>query len=116
MGALLRLLSEKMRMVREDALAVSRVVEEAFQGGAEVDDESLDKDLRQVFYDLQDERILDVRRVETREDGHARRHYLWRVREEEAGKAAPEAAAVDPEARVYQRLDARHWERRKAKA
>jgi hypothetical protein len=112
MGSLLRLLSERMRMVKEDALAVSKVVEEAFQGAAEVDDENLDKDLRQVFYDLQDERILDVRRIEVREDGQARRHYLWRVRDEAAAAAAPESPGLDPAARLYLRLGERHWERR----
>jgi len=112
MGALLRLLSDKMRMVREDALAVTRVVEDAFQGQSEVDDEVLDKDLRQVFYDLQDEKILDVRRVEVREEGQARRHYLWRVRDEDEVAAETQRAAPDATERLYLKLDDRHWHRR----
>lgn len=112
MGVLLRLLSEKLRMVKEDALAVTQVVEEAFQGASELDDEVLDKDLRQVFYDLQDERILDVRRVEVREQGQARRHYLWRVREEEVGAEAAERQVPDAAARLYLKLDDGHWKRR----
>jgi len=112
MGALLRLLSDKMRMVREDALAVSQVVEDAFQGRPEVDDDVLDKDLRQVFYDLQDEKILDVRRIEVREDGQSRRHYFWRVREENGPDQAAEPRARDPAERVYLRLADQHWERR----
>ncbi len=113
MGALLRLLSDKMRMVREDALAVSQVVEEAFQGQSELDDEVLDKDLRQVFYDLQDEKILAVRRVEVREHGQARRHYLWSVREEAALPEPAAAPAPDAAERLYQRLDERRWERKR---
>ncbi|MCA1819323.1 MAG: hypothetical protein ABR562_02140 [Thermoplasmatota archaeon] len=112
MGALLRLLSDKMRMVREDALAVSRVVEDAFQGKSELDDEVLDKDLRQVFYDLQDEKILAVRRIEVREQGQARRHYLWSVRDEATADADAARPAPDAAERVYMRLADSHWERR----
>lgn len=112
MGSLLRLLSEKMRMMREDALAVSQVVEEAFAGRSELDDEVLDKDLRQVFYDLQDEKILEVRRIELRQDGQARRQYLWRVREEEAPDEAPARAAPDPAEKLYHKLGEAAWERR----
>ena len=113
MGALLRLLSDKMRMVREDAMAVSQVVEEAFQGQSELDDEVLDKDLRQVFYDLQDEKILDVRRVEVREAGQARRHYMWRVREEDPGLRPGDRPKPDATERLYLKLSDSQWERRR---
>jgi len=100
-------------MVREDAQAVAKVVEEAFQGRSELDDELLHKDVRQVFYDLQNEKILDIRREETREDGVAKRHYLWRIRDELPGDVAP-PAAPDPAERLYHRLDDEAWERRRA--
>ena len=112
MPGLAHLLGARMRMLREDALAVAHVVEEAFQGRSELDDELLDKDTRQVFYDLQNEKILDVRREETREDGVARRHYLWRIRDElplDAGDS-PER---DPAERTYLRLADDAWERRR---
>lgn len=102
-----------MRMLREDALAVAGVVEEAFKGQSELDDELLDKDTRQVFYDLQNEKILDVRREETREDGATRRHYLWRIREDLAPDAGP-AFDPDPTERLYRRLADEAWERRRA--
>ena len=99
-------------MLREDAAAVAKVVEEAFQGRSELDDELLHKDVRQVFYDLQNEKILDVRREETREDGVARRHYLWRIRDD-LPLDAPIPAAPDPAERLYHRLDDEAWERRR---
>ncbi len=105
------MLGARMRMLREDALAVAGVVEEAFQGQSELDDELLDKDTRQVFYDLQNEKILDVRREETRDDGVARRHYLWRIREDLADDVRP-AAEPDPAERLYRRLGDEAWERR----
>lgn len=112
MAGLAQLLRERMRMVREDALAVAKVVEEAFQGRSELDDELLHKDVRQVFYDLQNEKILDVRREEVRQDGVARRHYLWRIRED-APLDAPQPSPMDPAERLYVRLDDEAWERRR---
>ena len=113
MGSVVRLLLDRMRMMREDAVAVGQVIDEAFQGASELDDEALDKDLRQVFYDLQDEKILDVRRVEVRDEkGQQRRHYLWRVRDEDV--AGPAAAPAQPDAaqKLYLKLPESHWERR----
>jgi transcription initiation factor IIE alpha subunit len=113
MANLVRLLGDRMRMLAEDAKAVAHVVEEAFKGQSEVDDESLPKDVRQVFYDLQNEKILDVRRDESRLDGAQRRHYYWRVRDEhEIGELA-ETRRPDPEERLYDRLSESAWERRR---
>lgn len=100
-----------MRMLREDALAVAKVVEEAFQGQSELDDELLDKDTRQVFYDLQNEKILDVRREERRSEGVARRYYLWRIRDEVPLAGAPDLER-DMTERLYRRLGDEAWERR----
>lgn len=113
MPGLVSLLLERMRMVREDALAVAGVVEEAFQGRSELDDETIGKDLRQVFYDLQNEKILDVRREEVRIDGVDRRHYLWRIRDELPLDAGP-SIERDPAERVYHRLADEAWERRRS--
>ncbi|MEA3137694.1 MAG: hypothetical protein QOJ26_1005 [Thermoplasmata archaeon] len=112
MAGLVQLLRERMRMVREDAQAVAKVVEEAFQGRSELDDELIHKDVRQVFYDLQSEKILDVRREEVRIDGVDRRQYLWRIREDQP-LDIPAPVAPDPAERLYQRLDDEAWERRR---
>lgn len=112
MSRLVQLLLERMRMVREDALAVSKVVEEAFAGASELDDERLNKDLRQVFYSLQDEKVLDVRREERRVDGVDRRHYLWHLRES-GGELAEAPRVRTPAERLYERLSDEAWERRR---
>lgn len=113
MGRLVGLLRDRMKMLLEDAAAVGAVVEEAFAGESELDDERLDKDLRQVFYSLQDEKILDVRRVErTDPAGQSRRHYLWTVREE--AQLPVDVARPQPseEEQLYLRLRDTSWERR----
>lgn len=113
MSKLVRLLVDRMRMLREDAAAVAKVVEDAFQGNNELDDELIGKDLRQVFYSLQDEKLLAIRREERSEDGEARRHYLWHV---------PDLADVALETtqdgrrgpkEIYERLAESAWERRR---
>lgn len=112
MSKLVRLLVDRMRMLREDALAVSKVVEDAFQGNDELDDELLDKDLRQVFYSLQDEQVLGIRREERREDGGDRRHYLWHLRDDVPGVPTTRQERDEAE-RLYERLGDTAWERRR---
>lgn len=112
MSKLVRLLVERMRMLREDAAAVAKVVEDAFQGNNELDDELIDKDLRQVFYSLQDEKLLAIRREERSEDGEARRHYLWHLPDLD-DVAAPQPRQGDDVQRIYQRLGDSAWERRR---
>lgn len=112
MSRLVHLLAERMRMLREDAVAVASVVEEAFAGRSELDDEAIGKDLRQVFYDLQDEKVLDLRREERHEDAGLRRHYLWRIRDEDLRTAEP-PVAPDATERLYGRLEDQAWLRRR---
>jgi len=109
---LVDVLRRRLRMLKEDALAVAHTVESAFDGSDEVDDEALGKDLRQLFYDLQDEKILDVRRQEFRRDGQLLRGYYWHIREPERLPEVrlPEA---DPTERLYRRLGDDAWERRR---
>lgn len=114
MPNLVRLLRDKMRMMREDALAVANVVEQAFKGQDELSDDELDADLRQVFYELQDEKILDVRRYEYRRDGRALRGYMWHIRDADlrfSDDRAPPAAP--PEQTLYLGLNENAWERHK---
>ena len=99
-------------MLREDAAAVAKVVEEAFRGESELDDDLLDPHLRQVFYDLQDSDVLKVRREEVVEEGRLMRRYNWSV-QEEAG-LAPRARTADHDALgdLYGGLNDVAWKRR----
>ncbi|HLF17262.1 MAG TPA: hypothetical protein VI796_07535 [Candidatus Thermoplasmatota archaeon] len=114
MQKLVRLLLDKMRMVKEDAFAVAHVVEEAFAGQSELDDDLVNPQLRQVLYDLQDSKVLDVRRTEGDEGGRSRRHYYWHVRDPSDGDRLPERAVPDPAERLYHRLADEAWARRPA--
>ncbi len=100
-------------MLREDAAAVAKVVEEAFEGHSELDDDILNPHLRQVFYDLQDEHILSIRRQEYEADGRLRRGYFWSIDETpRLDRWAPKAAPADPDTKMYEDLRDAAWQRR----
>ena len=113
MSGLVEMLRLKMRMLKEDAAAVATVVEEAFQGRSELDDDQVGKDLRQVFYDLQDSKVLEVRRDESRGEAGTRRHYYWKLRDEPAFDAPELPPAPDPAEKLYHKLRDDAWERRR---
>jgi len=99
-------------MLREDAMAVATVVEEAFRGASELDDDRLDPHLRQVFYDLQDEHILQVRRAEYEKDGRLLRGYFWRIEDAGGIPGGPQLPAPDKLESLYSSLRDHAWERR----
>ncbi len=113
MANLARLLRDKMRMLREDAHAVARVVEEAFRGGDGVEDDDLDAELRQLFYDLQDAQVLDVKRREYECEGRLMRGYRWHVNEAPGFDHPAPRTPVDPDQALYDGLPLRVWADRK---
>ena len=64
-------------MEKEDAIQIAKTVEEVFQGKDEVEDMTLDKYMRSLFYELQRERLLKLRREEYKEKGKYIRKYYW---------------------------------------
>ncbi len=114
MHRLARLLRDKVRMMRDDALAVAHVVEEAFRGEDELNDEFLDSELRSMFYQLQDEGVMDIRRTEYKLDGRDRRAYFWRLREDEVVPMRGHGVLPrDHTSRIYHRLEDQAWARRR---
>ena len=107
-GAALRdALQRAFEMAPEDADEIATAVLDRFQEGDEVADETLDADLRSVFYTLEAKRMLSFRRVEyTREDGDKRRAFYWKLRTESLAREVPVEAA-EPD--VYASLPATAW-------
>lgn len=110
-------LRRAFNMVREDAEATATVVVGAFHGEDEVNDEDLDKDLRSLFYQLEKEQLLRVRRTEYKFEGQVRRAYFWSLNQLE-GLRLDEAfggtlTRDDLDAtKVYQGLGQDFWNRR----
>lgn len=106
--ALTGALERTFAMARDDAVEIADVVLERFAEKDEVDDESLDAEVRSVFYTLEAKRLLSFRRAEyTREDGDHRRAFYWRLRTE--ALAPPETQPRFEEVDVYASLPATAW-------
>jgi hypothetical protein len=103
-------------MVKEDAEATANVVESAFRGEEEVNDEDLDREIRSLFYTLEREQLLGIRRTEYKFEGQVRRAYFWRLNSiEDALRDNDLDDAVSREERealkVYRALPADLWSR-----
>lgn len=111
-------LRRAFNMMREDAEATAKVVAATFREDDEVNDEDLDKEVRALFYSLEKENLLGVRRTEYKFEGQTRRAYFWRLnrlQEEDLEKPQGGLSREDLEAlRVYRALPTELWNRGKS--
>jgi hypothetical protein len=98
----------RFKMDKEDAIALAKTVEEIFKGHKEVEDMSIDKYARALFYELQKERFLKLRREEIKEKGKQIRKYYWSFNEEIIKKVAYEKIEDDCYA-VYKKIPKEAW-------
>lgn len=105
-------------MLREDAEATADVVASVFRGEEEVNDEDLDKEVRALFYTLEREQILSIRRTEYKFEGQTRRAYFWRLKEldeqdlVDGASRGPEKEDLEA-VKVYRALPTELWSRLK---
>jgi hypothetical protein len=74
---LVKALKNGFDMTKEDAAALAVTVNKAFKGRKEVEDMSLDKDVRSIFYELHQKNLLVLRREELKENGKFVRKFYW---------------------------------------
>ena len=107
--ALTSALERTFEMEREDATEIATVVLERFSDRDEVDDETLDAEVRSVFYTLEAKRLLSFRRTEyAGEAGDHRRAFFWRLRTEALATPVPVNAGYE-DVDVYATLPATAW-------
>lgn len=100
-------------MAPEDAAAVAGIVAERFAGQHEVSDETIDAEVRSLFYTLESRRLLSFRRVEyDNEAGEKRRAFYWRLRTDVVEELCAPAIPIDED--VYAQLPAECWRREAA--
>lgn len=106
-------LKREMGMDDQDARQIAGVVLAAFDGQEELDDREIESDLRSVFYELEEHKLLAFRRETYRNDeGHKRRAFFWticwdEVQPDEPGPGANEGADDN----VYDDLPSDAWQR-----
>ncbi|PSG97943.1 hypothetical protein BRD56_02845 [Thermoplasmatales archaeon SW_10_69_26] len=106
-------LARDMDMDTTDAREIASFVLAAFEGQEELDDRELDSDLRSVFYEIEEHKLLNFRRETYRnEDGHKRRAYYWTIRWDEVrpDEAADESSSESGNS-VYEELPTDAWSR-----
>jgi hypothetical protein len=105
---LAKALKNRFNMSKEDAIALTKTVEEIFNGNEEVEDMSIDKYARSLFYELQRERLLKLRREEFKEEGKFIRKYYWSFNNDIIKEAAYEKSKIDPY-KVYKKIPKEAW-------
>jgi len=105
---LAKALKNRFNMTKEDAIALTKTVEEIFKGQDEVEDMTIDKYARALFYELQRERLLKLRREEYKEKGKYIRKYYWSFNNDIIREAAYEKLKEDPY-KVYKKIPKDAW-------
>lgn len=105
---LMKALKNKFEMAKEDAIALAKTVEGLFDGQEEVEDMSIDKYTRALFYELQRKKLLVIRREEFREEGRTMRKYYWSFNDDIIREAANEKIKEDPY-KIYKKIPKEAW-------
>ena len=92
----------------KDAITLAKIVKKIFNKKKEIEDNDIDKYVRALFYELQRERFLKVRREEYKEKGRLLRKYYWSLNEEAIKKEANRIDIDDP-GKIYYYLTKRVW-------
>ena len=95
-------------MTKEDATALVKTVEGIFNGKDEIEDMTIDKYARALFYDLQREKLLKLRREEFKEKGKQMRKYYWSFNNEAIKEIAVEKIEKDPY-NIYKKIPKEAW-------
>ena len=96
-------------MSNEDANALARTVQKAFRGRREVEDMSLDKDVRSVFYDLLQKHLLVQRREEVKENGKFIRKYYWSFNDDGIKVEAYRKPLAESPYEIYAKIPRDAW-------
>ena len=105
---LLKALTNRFKMDKDDAIKLTRTVEDIFNGRDEVEDMTIDKYARSLLYELHREKLLNLRREEFKENGKFIRKYYWSLNNENIKNAAYEKIKEDNFG-IYKKLPEKAW-------
>ncbi len=108
---LVKALKNKFEMAKEDAIELAKTVEKIFDGEQEVEDMSIDKYARALFYELQRAKLLKQRREEFKEEGRIMRKYYWSFNDKNIKKTAHTKIKKD-EFTIYKKIPKEAWIKR----
>lgn len=105
---LMKALKNTFNMAKEDAVALTKTVEEIFDGKKEIEDQDIDKYARALFYELQREKLLKIRREEKKEEGKYIRRYYWTFNEKIIKKQAYKKPKEE-DFGIYKKIPNKAW-------
>lgn len=105
---LIMALKKRYNMTNEDARALTKTIEGIFKGRKEVEDMSIDKYARALFYELQREKLLKIRREEFKEKTKYIRKYYWSYNNEIIKEEAYRIYREE-KYRIYQKIPKEAW-------
>ena len=74
---LIKALIKSFNMDENDAIELTKTIENVFKGEKEIEDMTIDKYTRSLFYELQREGLLKLRREEFKENKKIMRKFYW---------------------------------------
>jgi len=91
-----------------DANELAKTVEKIFKEKNEIEDMSIDKYTRSLFYELQREGLLKLRREELKEKGKIMRKFYWSFDYKKI-KIEANKKIVEEEWKIYQNIPKSAW-------
>ena len=108
---LIKALKNTFDMKKEDAVGLAKTVEKIFDGNKEVEDMSIDKYARALFYELLNEKLLKLRREEFKEEGKQMRKYYWSFNKAKIEKKATMKQKKEMY-KIYHKIPEKAWTQR----
>jgi hemerythrin-like domain-containing protein len=96
-------------MSNEDAVALAHTVQKVFKRSKEVEDMSLHKDIRSIFYELHQKNLLCLRREEVKEKGKSIRKYYWSFNDDGIRVEADRRPTVESPYEIYKKIPENAW-------
>jgi len=106
---LVKALKNGFDMTKEDATVLAQTVEKVFKGSKEVEDMSLHKDVRSIFYDLHQKNLLLLRREELKEKGKLIRRFYWSFNSDGIKANAYRKPIEESPYEIYKKIPENAW-------
>jgi peptide subunit release factor 1 (eRF1) len=106
---LVKALRKGFDMSNEDAAALAQTVQKVFKGLKEVEDMSLHKDIRSIFYDLHQKNLLYLRREEIKEKGKSVRKFYWSFNTDGIRAEANRRHIEESPYEIYKKIPENAW-------
>jgi hypothetical protein len=106
---LVKALKNGFDMSKEDAVALAETVQKVFKKGKEVEDMSLHKDIRSIFFELHQKNLLCLRREEVKEKGKAIRKFYWSYNTDGIRAEANRRPVEESQYEIYKKIPEEAW-------